>query len=353
MIKRIGWLVSAIVLAGLSGCGEGETVDEVVEVSRPVPMMVVDTSGKTSSLRFPGRVRAAQRADLTFNVSGRVIELPVEEGQLLEKGQLVARLDDANYRIQMRSMLAKYNKARTDYSRVEQLWQRSQAVAKAEVDKQRTAMDVAQADYSLAKKDFDDTRLIAPFAGVITKRYVENYSNVEDKEPIVSLQDLNNLEIVINVPERVVRNAPKQPEQVMGYAVFADQPEQLLPVTLKSFASDSDSQTQSYEVVLALDPGYEVTVLPGMSVDVLPQKTLAGVSTGQVKVPLNAIFSNAEGVTGVWVFDSETSRVTLQTVELGEVLGSDVVVKTGLVGGEQIVTAGVSQLREAMLVRPL
>lgn len=349
-MKRIGWLASAVILAALSGCTEDEAVDQHVETSRPVPIAVVSSSNQTSSLRFPGRVRAAQRADLTFNVSGQVIELPVEEGQLINKGDLVARLDDANYKIQMRSALAKYNKARTDYSRVEQLWQRSQAVAKAEVDKQRTAMDVAQADYALTKKDFDDTRLVAPFSGVITKRYVENYSNVEDKEPIVSLQDLNDLEIVINVPERVVRNTPKK---VVGYAVFADQPEKLLPVTLKSFSSDSDSQTQTYEVVLALDPGYDITVLPGMSVDVVPQQAAADVAVGQVTVPLKAIFSSADGVTGVWVFNPETSRVTLQAVELGDVLGADVVVLKGLVGGEQIATAGVGQLRDGMLVRPL
>lgn len=349
-MKRIGWLASAVILAAMSGCTEGEVVDQQVETSRPVPITIVNSSNKTSSLRFPGRVRAAQRADLTFNVPGQVIELPVEEGQLINKGDLVARLDDANYKIQMRSALAKYNKTRTDYSRVEQLWQRSQAVAKAEVDKQRTAMDVAQADYALAKKNFDDTRLVAPFTGVITKRYVENYSNVEDKEPIVSLQDLNDLEIVINVPERVVRNTPKK---VVGYAVFADQPEKLLPVTLKSFSSDSDSQTQTYEVVLALDPGYDITVLPGMSVDVVPQQAAADVAVGQVTVPLKAIFSSADGVTGVWVFNPETSRVTLQAVELGDVLGADVVVLNGLVGGEQIATAGVGQLRDGMLVRPL
>lgn len=349
-MKRISWLASAVILAALSGCTEREAVDQQVETSRPVPITIVNSSNKTSSLRFPGRVRAAQRADLTFNVPGQVIELPVEEGQLINKGDLVARLDDANYKIQMRSALAKYNKTRTDYSRVEQLWQRSQAVAKAEVDKQRTAMDVAQADYALAKKNFDDTRLVAPFTGVITKRYVENYSNVEDKEPIVSLQDLNDLEIVINVPERVVRNTPKK---VVGYAVFADQPEKLLPVTLKSFSSDSDSQTQTYEVVLALDPGYDITVLPGMSVDVVPQQAAADVAVGQVTVPLKAIFSSADGVTGVWVFNPETSRVTLQAVELGDVLGADVVVLNGLVGGEQIATAGVGQLRDGMLVRPL
>ena len=349
-MKHIGWLFSAMILAQLTGCGEGETVVEPAEVARPVPMMLVGGSDQTSSVRFPGRVRAAQRADLAFNVPGQVIELPVEEGQLIEKGDLVARLDDANYKIQMRSALAKYNKARTDYSRVEQLWQRSQAIAKAEVDKQRTAMDVAQADYALTKKDFDDTRLVAPFTGVITKRYVENFSNVQDKEAIVSLQDLKNLEIVINVPERVVRNSPKQ---VAGYAVFADQPELLLPVTLKSFSAESDSQTQTYEVVLALDPGYEIQVLPGMSVDIVPQQALAGLNTGEVKVPLKAIFSNAEGVTGVWVFDQKTARVSLQPVELGRVQGTDVVVLKGLDGGEHIITAGVSQLREAMLVRPL
>ncbi len=349
-MKRIGWLLSAMVLAVLSGCGEGEAIVEQVEVSRPVPMMLVATSDKTSSLRFPGRVRAAQRADLAFNVPGRIIKLPVEEGQLLEKGQLVAQLDDTNYKNHMRSALAKYNKARTDYSRVDQLWQRSQVIAKAEVDKQRTAMDVAQVDYSLAKKDFDDTKLVAPFSGVVTKRYVENFSNVQDKEAIVSLQDLNNLEIVINVPERIVRNTPKQ---VAGYAVFSDQPDLLLPVTLKSFSSDSDQQTQSYEVVLSLDPGYDITVLPGMSVDVLPKKALQGQGAGQVTVPLQAIYSDADGVTGVWVFNPETSRVTLQKVELGAVLDTDIVVLDGLVGGEKIVVAGVSQLREAMLVRSL
>ncbi len=350
MIKYIGWWVSAIALVVLSGCGEGETAVESAEVSRPVPMMVVPLSDRTSSVRFPGRVRAAQRADLTFNVPGQLVELPVEEGQLIEKGALVARLDDANYKTQMRSALARYNKERTDYERFNSLWQRSQAIAKSEVDKQRTAMDVAQADYALTKKDFDDTRLLAPFSGVVTKRHVENYSNVQDKEPIVGLQDLNNLEIVINVPERIVRHTAKQ---VAGNAVFADRPEQLLPVSLKSFSSDSDSQTQTYEVVVTLDPGYDITILPGMSVDVIPQEAMGDLTAAQVMVPLKAIYSSADDTTGVWVFDPETSRVSLQKVQLGDVLGTNVVVRSGLVGGEQIVTAGVSQLRDSMLVRSL
>lgn len=320
------------------------------EVSRPVPIQEVSASSSELTLRFPGRVRAAQRADLAFNVPGLMLELPVQEGQQVEQGELVARLDDENYLIQLQSAQARLNKARTDYTRVEKLWQRSQAVAKAEVDKQRTAMEVAQADYSLAKKEYNDTRLTAPFSGVITKRYVENFSNVQSKAPIVSLQDLNNLEVVINVPERVVRNTPKQ---LTGYAIFADQPEKKMLVTLKSFSSESDQQTQSYEVVLALEPGYESTVLPGMSLDIIPRQNLAALAGADVKIPLQAVFSNSENATGVWVYNPESSRVSWQPVELGEVLNKNITVLTGLAGDEQIVTAGVSQLREGMLVRPL
>lgn len=347
-MKYISLLIGALVFTALSGCNKTEVVNKPEEVSRPVPIEQVSVADKASSLRFPGRVRAAKRADLTFNVPGRIVELPAIEGQLLQKGDLVALLDDANYKVQLRSAQASYDKARTDYQRVEKLWKDSRAVGKAEVDKQRTAMDVAEANYALVKKDFDDTRLVAPFTGVVAKRYTENYSNVQSKEPIISLQDLENLEIVINVSERIVRSAPKQMD---AYAVFADHPDQLLPVTLKSFASESDHQTQSYEVVLSLKSGYTMNILPGMSVEILSNKVPEGLESKSIQVPLQAIYSSADKTNGVWVFNPETSRVSFRKVELGEVLGTYVVINKGLTNGEEIVTAGVGQLREAMLVR--
>ncbi|MBO1518953.1 efflux RND transporter periplasmic adaptor subunit [Oceanisphaera sp. DM8] len=313
-------------------------------------MLTVDPDETRLDLRFPGRVRAVERAELAFNIPGRLIELPVKEGQRVAKGDLVATLDGESYQIVLASAKAEYNKARTDYNRVLKIWKQSQAIAKAEVDQQRTAMEVARARYLSAKKDVDDTRLTAPFAGVITKRRVENFSNVQAKEPIVSLQDLSQLEIVINVPERIVRNRPKQ---VVGYAVFSGQEEHRLPVSLKSFSSESNSQTQTYEVVLALEPDNEITILPGMSVDIFPTNALSTDTARSIQVPLQAIYANGDGTTGVWVVNPDTDRVSLRALELGEVMGSNVVVKSGLKSGEKIVTAGVSQLREDMLVRPL
>lgn len=348
--NHVGLLMGLLLLGGLSGCGEQAPPSANNEIVRPAQIMDVKATSAFSDLRFPGRVRAVQRAELAFNLPGRIIELPVREGQLIEKGDLVARLDSANFDIQLASAKAEYDKARTDYNRVHQIWNQSQAVAKAEVDQKHTAMEVARAYYLSAQKDVEDMRLTAPFTGVVAKRQVENFSNVEAKETIVSLQDTSNLEIVIHVPERIVRTEPKQ---VAGYALFADQPDHPMPVRLKSFSTQADARTQSYEVVLALEPGYRLKVLPGMSVEIQPRQNGTEGAPHQIVVPLNAILPSADGGTNVWLVDRETARVSLQAVTLGKVRGTHIVVLSGLQGGERIVTAGVSQLREGMQVRPL
>ncbi|MBR9856250.1 MAG: efflux RND transporter periplasmic adaptor subunit [Gammaproteobacteria bacterium] len=345
----LGLLSAAGLLSGLAGCDRDVPPVATEEVVRPAQIMQVGAGAGEASLRFPGRVRAVQRAELAFNVPGRIVELPVREGQRVERGALVARLDGENYQIRLNSAEAEFGKARTDFNRVNRIWQQSQAVARAEVDQKRTAMEVARAGYLAAKKDMDDTRLLAPFAGVITRRQVENFSNVQAKQSVLSLQDTQNLEIVISVPERVVRTAPRQVE---GVAVFADKPGQPLPVRLKSFSAEADPQTQSYEAVLALDAEAGFILLPGMSVEVLPT-AMKQTEAGPVMIPLRAVVAGPDGDTSVWKVNPESERVERQPVTLGRVQGNSVVVQVGLNHGERIVTAGVSQLREGTRVRPL
>jgi len=140
-------------------------------------------------------------------------------------------------------------------------------VPRAEVERKRTAVDVARSGFAAARKDLDDTRLTAPFAGVIARRLAENFQKVQAKKPVLSLQNPDALEIVIHVPERVVRSEPKR---LAAFAIFTDLPQRRFPVTLKSFASEADPQTQTYEAVLGLSQPPDLRVLPGMAVEVLP-----------------------------------------------------------------------------------
>lgn len=166
------WLFVGSFLLVITGCNQ-EFEETPAETSRPVPILQLSATGQEDSLRFPGRVRASTRAELAFKVSGQIINLPVKEGQKVEQGDLIAQLDDSNYKNLMQASLAKYNKAKSDYQRAKELMQLSQAVSKAEVEKQQATMQVAEAEYALTKQDFDDTKLVAPFVGVVTKRHVE------------------------------------------------------------------------------------------------------------------------------------------------------------------------------------
>jgi multidrug efflux system membrane fusion protein len=345
-----------ILLAGglfLSGCGPSappEPATPPAEVSRPAPILEITGAAISSGLRFPGRVRAVQRVELAFNVPGQITEFPAQEGSTLPAGGLIARLDDANFQTRLAATRAEFENARAEYERFRRVYEESQAVARADVEKRRTAMEVARSSYAAAQQDVEDTRLVAPFAGVIARRYAENFENVQAKEPVVSLQNVDDLEIVIHVPERIIRSAPRR---AAGYARFEDIPDRRFPVTLESYAAEADPQTQTYEVVLGLKRPQDVTILPGMSAEILPEAAPANAEAATVVIPLQALGAGPDGEPRAWVVDPETSRVTSRPIVVGDVSGSDIVVLEGLGIGDRIVTAGLGQLRDGMLVRPL
>ncbi len=363
-------------LVGLAGCQPSAPPPSApADSSRPAQILTIRAAELSSNLRFPGRVRAVQRVELAFNVPGQIIDLPVTEGQAVPAGGLIARLDPAAYQTALDVAQAELEAATAEYERVRELWERSQAVARAEVERKRTAMEVARSRFAAAKKDLDDTRLTAPFAGVIARQLAENFQTLQAKEPVVSLQNPDALEIVIHVPERVVRGEPRR---AAGLAVFDDLPERRLPLTLKSFATEADPQTQTYEVVLGLTPPPDLRVLPGMAVEVLPESAGARASSSAtagagvnaaieasaegdaaadgaapVLIPIAAVVAAADGTPRVWVVDPENGQVGRRPIETGALQAAEVAVLSGLAPGEQIVTAGVHSLRDGMRVHPL
>jgi len=275
--RRLLTTAALALLIALAGCEQPAPPSSApADVSRPAEILEVSAARLSPGLRFPGRVRAVQRVELAFNVPGQILELPVTEGDAVPVGALLARLDPTSYQTALDLAQAELDAATAEYERVHQLWEKRQAVARAEVDRKRTAMEVARSRFAAAQKDLADTRLTAPFAGVVARRLAETFQNIQAKEPVLSLQNPDALEIVIHVPERVVRGEPRR---AAGFAVFDDLPERRLPVTLKSFATEADPQTQTYEVVLSLTPPPDLRVLPGMGVEVLPESASAHVSS--------------------------------------------------------------------------
>jgi RND family efflux transporter MFP subunit len=337
-------------VTALIGCGEPETSGPPAETVHPALIHTVDAASDTAKLRFPGRVRAARRAELSFDVPGFVTALPIDEGTPLAVGQVVARLDDEVFRARLNAAKAEFERARTDLERYQRLWDTEQAVARSEVDDRRSRLETARTNLAAAEQDLSDTVIKTPFAGVLTRRRVEPFSNVQAKQPIADLQDLGTLEVVINVPERVLHSA--RPRQ-RGWAILDGEKPHRLPLRLKSYAAEADPQTQSYQIVLTVESvPADLTLLPGMSVTVLPFAEDDALEGAIPAVPLTAITRDAKGGLYVWVVKAD-GRVARRSVAAGQIYGGNMTIRSGLASGERIVAAGVSGLREGMKVRPL
>lgn len=369
--KLTSVVVASALCLTLAACSEPPAPAAVVETTRPASILAVGEAAASEALRLPGRVRAAKRAELSFDVPGFVDTFSLEEGRRVKAGEVVARLDDRIYRSRLDAARAEFERARNDLARYQRLWDGEQAVARAEVDDRRARLEAARTSLAAAERDLADTVIKAPFEGVITRRRIEPFTNVQAKQPIAELQDLRALEVVVNVPERLVRRMRPQQGAVAflegehagegaraierGRASDVDRATsgRALALELKSFAAEADALTQTYAVVLAVrSVPAGMNLLPGMAVSVEAADTEGEAATATIRVPLAAVAADAQGQPGVWVVGQD-GRVARRPVRTGAIVGADIVVASGLAPGERIVAAGVGALREGMAVRPL
>jgi RND family efflux transporter MFP subunit len=338
------------IIIGFVAAGCGEKPVETKEVVRPVKMITVGSEDDSSERKFPGSVRAAQRVDLAFNVSGTLAELPVSEGDDVKKGDLLARLDRRDFKSNLASANAKHKNAKSDYDRNAKLLKEG-VISRAHFDQLEKNLKVYESDATIAQKDFDDSSLLAPFEGRIARRYVDNFKEVRAKEPIVSLQDISSIEVVVDVPEWVMVPIRKRGSADVT-AEFHAVPGKQYPLKLKEFASEADPETQTYRVVLIMPAPDDVNILPGMTATVTGSGLKDSLNRKSIQVPVSAVFADEGGKNHVWLVD-DSMKVRKQEVQVEGVTGESIHVVHGLSKDDRVVTAGVNYLQPGMKVREL
>lgn len=402
-------VAAALYLFAGKGTVEKDAVQTPLQ-SRPVKYMTVAARNAGGERTFPGKVVASQKVDLAFRVSGQIIELPSVKGVYVEEGTLLARLDPRDFQIQLanaknelgnaraqldamragarkeevamlsskvESARAQMNDALTTMDRVEKLY-KAGGFSRAEYDKARTSYQVARSAYQSASQELargragarpediaameytirgiegrvaaaenalKDTELRAPFGGVVVERYADNNQSVQKDQPVVSLQDLGSLEVSISVSERLVALA-RRDVLTRAAARFSTLPDKRIPLTYREASASADPQTQTYLVTFSLQKPEEITVLPGMTVDVIVTG-LDPASPGSLEVPSEAVFAGKGTEHFVWkISGTDPLKVTAVPVLVSGFRADMAEVKGELAPGDRIVTAGVSFLQE-------
>jgi len=354
----IVWLVVAS--SGFIGaCGQEAPVERA-EVARPIKMMSIGEGVGGRTLEVPGSVSAAQSADLSFEVSGRMLARIVEEGQIVEAGEVVAKLDPRDYVSQRDAARARRDTNKADYDRYSKALE-SNAVTEQQVSRSKGFFDIAQAELDVAEKALQDTELRAPFGGRIVRRLVDDFANVRLKQPVMVLQDESSLELRVAVAERDWARGDagigrdELTRRINPRVEVASLRGRFFPAYVKELSNSADPVTRTYEVTFGFESPTDVNVSPGMTGKVIVDLYTENRAEGEapVSVPSNAVVADEEGNPYVWVVDPSTMRVAKRAVEPGELSGAAVPILSGLSGGDMIVVSGVNSLTDGMLVRDL
>lgn len=329
----------------LSSCGKGPPAD--ADKVYPVKLMVVPTGQGLAGQTFPGNVRAVRRVDLSFQVAGPLMELPIEEGQVLNKGDLVARIRPRDFETDMKEARARLLEAEQQFDRYKDLFSRNQ-VSKADVDKYRSARDVARAHAKAASDALNDTYLRAPFTGVVARRYVENFEEVQAKQAIVNLQDISKVEILVDIPETLMAVEVNKDSNLV-YAEFPAAPGRKFQLKIKEFSAEADPQTHTYQGVLVMPHPGDVNILPGMTADVTGAAQEKD-TEGKIRIPAIAVMGDPKGKGFVWVVDDQMIA-RKRSVTMGPMTGSkSILIADGLEVGETIVVEGLTKLHDGVKV---
>jgi RND family efflux transporter MFP subunit len=339
----------------LTACDETEEAG-APEI-RPVrtTTVVETTTGETVSLA--GTVESQVEVDLAFRIGGRLVERPVNVGDAVAPGQLVAQLDPMDEENALRAAEAalaaatgQFSEARLNFDRQRQLYER-QFVARAALDRAEQvltsaqgAFDSAEAQVGIARRRLADTALYADAPGVVTAIGAEPGEVVQAGRMIAQIARDEGKDAVFDVPAAVIAASPPDPEVTVTLSLT---PAVTATGRVREVAPRADPVTGTFRVRVGLiDPPADMRL--GSTVN--GRVHFGG--TGGIELPASAL-TGSDGAPAVWVVDPDTMTVALRPIGVARYNPASVAVSGGLSVGEMVVTAGVQALRPGQEVRLL
>lgn len=350
MTTKISQLLLVALFILLYSCGSKDK--NQASVIRPVKVVKV-TQSYTFKKDFAAVVESNKISILGFRFSGQLVNLPVNEGDWLNKGQLIAQLDPKDKRLQLDADKAAYLSAQSQYERYKVLLER-QAISKQEFEVAQTSYERSKAVYENTQNMVADLNLYAPFTGFVLKKSVENYQTVQAGQEVVEFVDPNDLVVKLTLADKNLDNLLSKPtftisiETIPNISFTAEVRDYVdaspyglgIPVTLKI----NDPRYANYRK--AIKPGFSANVT--MTVHEAKKQ-------GGITIPLTALASEMDTKKMyVWKVNTASSTISKQYVQVtGPTNYDDVTIKSGLNLGDVVVVAGVQQVADGQKVKIL
>ncbi len=352
-------LLLLLLVSVLSACNKALPPEP--ENIRPIMWAETKLSRIEQIRTLSGIVAPVEATSLSFEVTGKVQSVKVNLGNQVVKGQELARLNQRSFNLSLNSAQAQHEQAKTAWADAENEYKRYAKLieqglvsqsgfdsAKTAYESSISAVDIAKAQLDIAAKNLQDSVLLAPYDGIITKRIIEPSQQVSAGQSVFEVEGNHGLEVRVMVPETLIQELRHDAILSVTFPVLEN-------ITMQGKITEIGTRAESanaFPVTIVLQDNNKL-LRAGMTAEV--EFTFEGVGrTGHkgpsIRIPLTALRAEIDQKVFVFVYEPASQTVKLREVQTENVFNNEVYVSSGLESGEIIAIAGVAFLRDGQQV---
>lgn len=332
------WLAVATVVCMGSGCTSRNEKIYVADADQAVKVKVLPigaNSGNTDR-SYIGTIEESRSVPLSFLISGTVEQVLADEGQYVEKGQLLAVLNSESYKNTYQIALASEEQAQDAFNRMEPVYKKG-SLPEIKYIEVKTGLEQARSMAAISKKNMNDCNLYVPESGMIGKRMVEPGMSVIPGNPVFQLVKIEKVKVKIPVPENEITGIVKGQKAEVTISALDNQ---RFEGKITEIGVLSNPLSHTYTVKIELD-NLGRQMKPGMVCNVSLDNTAV---PDRIVVPMSAIQVGGDGSKYVFVADAQNHKALTRPVVTGSFVSNGIMIKEGLSAGDLLIVEGYQKL---------
>lgn len=326
MDYKLAWAATGLLcFLAAPGFAQGEAGKRLTNVE----VLELSAQPISASSSYMGHLEPAQRVTISSEVAGALEALDLEEGQAVKAGQVLGKIDTSRLSLNYKLARSSYELAKDEYDREKKLFAK-QLSNQAKLSQIKNKMELAFFQMRLAQVDLEKSQLVAPFAGVVSKKMTHAGEYLNKGAPILELIDLSSVKARIQVPEREISFVARGKAVSVTLDSF---PDREFKGSVSALSMEADQKSRSFRVEVVVENG-KGELFSGMLARV---RMVTQNLTDQLVLPRDAILEDEKGS---YVFVLAGDQALKRPVALGLSLGDQVQVTKGLSFGEKVVVVG-------------
>ncbi|SDX23941.1 RND family efflux transporter, MFP subunit [Lutibacter oricola] len=304
-----------------------------------VEITKITSNTQKEILTYSGTIEADNTVSLGFMTSGRVSNILVQEGVKVRKGQLLANIDATSYKNAFDIANAGLELANDNFNRLKQLYDKG-SLPERDFIAVKVAVAQANANKNLAAKNLTDTKLYAPFSGMITQKLTEVGAIAAPGVPAFTIMKTDKVYATASISESEISKLKIDSDAMVE-----------IPSMKKTFQGkvaiinhSADALTRTFTVKIRLDNS-ESQLLPGMISNI-------NINTNNMQniiaIPANTVLRDANNISYVYVVQNNTA--IKKRVTIGNFTGNNVIVTDGLSTNDVLVSKGYTNIKDGQEV---